>query len=454
MKSFDNDLKKYAEKTRLKAAEHRELRERVFSYMEYHPLPKQQEQEVFYGIPTEPFVVFSFNTLYTRIAAGVFAIVLIVGIPLVAEFAVPGDVLYLVKTEVNEGIRSQMADSPYEKVVLETKFIERRISEARLLASKGELTEKVQAEIAETVKGHANAAQSGIAEMRENDVDAAAIAGIALSSALEVQSAVLNTNQDTETASSSTAIILEVVNTAHEEVVAKQESTAPSFDALIAQVELETTRALELLESVKNSATPEEQTDITRRLDDIDRAIIAAKDLHAQTGATVDTGIPELTTVLGSIQKVIVFMTDIDVRQTVALDTLVPVTLTPEERVNIGRTTLNNITTTLAQIEVRIPDITDADLLAKVELGKNTINDLLTNATTSLDAGEIDAVEPKLKEAAVLVLDLDRMTMVAEPVTETVETPVTTETVEVPEGATSTESTTTPAETVETTEGQ
>lgn len=423
MKSFDSDLKKYTEKTRLKAAERRELRERVLSYMEYHPLPKQRSEVLQHTLSGDRFIFIPLNTVYTRVAAGFFALVLFVGVPLIAERAVPGDALYLVKTEVNEGIRSQFADSPYEKVELETKLIERRIAEARLLASEGKLTDEVQAEIALTVKGHASAAQSGIAELRANDADEAAIAEIAFSSALEVQAAVLDTQIETST-SSSVAIIQEVVDTARETVVANKPDTAPSFDKLMAKVESETTRAYELLVSIKESATEEEQTDIERRLSDIDRKIVRAKEMHLAPVTEGENGVAELASGLGLIQKLIVFMTDIDVRETVALETLVPVELTVEERVDAARTLFNDITAREARITPRVDRITDANLLEKVALGMDSLDALLVNATSTLDTGDIDAVEPRLKEALTLVDDLDRMTIEYE-VHESVVVPVT-----------------------------
>ena len=112
MKSFDNDIKKYASKIRLKAAERHELRERVLTFMEYHPLPKHSVKEEVEKIESEKFVRIHFNNIYTRVASGVFAVLLLVVVPIVAEKAVPGDILYSFKTQINEGIRTQLANSP------------------------------------------------------------------------------------------------------------------------------------------------------------------------------------------------------------------------------------------------------------------------------------------------------------------------------------------------------
>lgn len=406
MKSFDTDLKKYAEKTRLKAAERRELRERVLSYMEYHPLPKRNEPLPQIASRSDRFVVVHFNNLYMKITGGVFAILLLVVVPFMAEQSVPGDALYLVKTQVNEGIRAQLANSPYEKVTFETELIERRIAEARLLASEGKLTEEVQAQIALTVKGHANAAQSGLAEMRATNVDEAAIAEIAFDSALQVQSAVLDTNDSVST-TSSIAGILDVVNTVREEVVQSRGTSTPSYEGMAATIELETTRAYELFETVKVSATPEEITDIERRLSDIERLIAGAAEKRPTDDASA---VADMVSALGLIQKLVVFMTDIDVRETVALETIVPIVLTLEERSALVMTTLEQVATLKKAAEVRIPLISDTALSEKIVFGMEQLTLHVAVATSSLEAQNIDTAEQHARDALALATDIDTLT--------------------------------------------
>jgi len=448
MKSFDTELQKYAEKIRLKASERKELRERVLSYMEYHPLPKQYAKQQITTLTTEhPFFILNFGSRMVRIASGVFVLVLLVAIPLFAERSVPGDVLYLVKTGVNEGVSAQFANSPYEKVTFETKLIERRIAEARLLASEGKLTEEVGAQIAETVKGHADAAQSGLAEMRTDNADEAAIAQIAFSSALEVQSAVLDTNKSTD-ATSSTNTILDVVNTVRGEVVSDQETTTPSFEGLMASIERETTRAYELSETIKKTITVEEQDDIARRLSDIDRKIVGAKE--ARTTDEV-SAIGDLVSSLGLIQKLIVFMTDIDVHETVTLETLVPVELTTEERAAIVQTAVEEGLKIQREVAIKIPLITDTGVLEKVTLGMSTYADLVGAATSSLEQGDIDTAEARMHEAEAFILDIAQMLSAI-----VVEQPEVTPETLVPEleGLSTTTATTTIQTPTDTTEGQ
>lgn len=409
MKSFDSDIKKYTEKVRLKAMERRELRERVLAYMEYHPLPKQKKYQI-EQIASEHFIMVHFNTLYTKVAGGVLAIILVVGIPLAAERSVPGDVLYLVKTGLNENVQSQFANSPYEKVAFETKLLERRISEARLLASEGKLTEEVSAEIAEDVRGHANAAQLGLDEMRADDTEAAAIAEVVFDSALEVQSAVLDTEVNSK-ATSSTNGIRDVVKNAQTQALEKKGSSTPSFEKLMARIEIETTRAYELFEAINDSATEEERSDIERRLSDIDRKIIGAQNKQA---TDPKQAIADLLLAVGLTQKLVVFMTDIDVRENVTLETLIPVELTDEERTIAIETVLGDIVVLQENVVKRQNVIVGEALVTKVELGMDKLTDLINQATTSLSLGMFSVAEEAVKEAYELATDLDSLTIAYE----------------------------------------
>ncbi len=405
MKSFETEIKKYALKTRLKAIEREAIRDRVLSYMEYHPLPKHGKTEHVSFFNRTDFVYVSLNTLRVKIFATVVAMVLIVGVPFVAERSVPGDVLYLVKTGVTEGIRTQLATTPYQKVTLETKLMERRIGEARLLASEGKLTEEVEAQIAETVREHASAVQTGIAEIRVDNEEEAALAGIAFSSALEVQSAVLNESGKEENTSSVDGII-NAVNTVREEVASDADSASPSFDGLTGRIESETTRAYELFESVKKSATTEEIADIDRRFADIDRKIVGAKELRATDEATA---MGDMIDALSLTQKLIAFMTDIDIRETVTLETLVPVVLTPAERLSAVQQSITESEASRVAVEAATPTITDAGIAEKVKIGLADLVLRIEAARAFITEENIEGAETVGGEARALAEDLMKL---------------------------------------------
>ncbi len=407
MKSFDSDIKKYIEKTRLKASERRDLRERIFAYMEYHPLAKQplDTRTFSYGIPSESFVTLHLSNMYMRIAGGVFA-VLLIATPFFAEQSTPGDALYFIKTGVNETIQGQLANSPHEKIEFETKLMERRIAEARVLASEGKLTEEVKKQITENVKEHTTAVQEGLAELRKEDADGAAIAEISFNTSLEVQSAVLGADTEIEDASLVDSIMT-VMNDARENVVQNQVENAVSYDGLIAQVELETTRAFELFTTIKKSATEEEIKDIDRRLSDINRHIDEAKKQHGENAETATGG---LVATLGLTQKLIAFMSDIDVHETVTLEDLVPVMLSDAERADAVTGEVESIKGLKKEIEERLPNVNGEGVLEKVTDALSQIDSFLLQSTVSLEVKDITGAESAVKEARALMTDVDVLT--------------------------------------------
>lgn len=469
MKSFDTELKKHAEKIRLKVSERHDLRERILSYMEYHPLPKQalSVEELRGAIPSEAFRTFHFTWFQARVAGGVLAVILILA-PFAAERAVPGEVLYLVKTGINEPIQKQLATTPHEKIEFETKLMDRRIAEARVLASEGKLTEEVKAEITANVKEHTKAVQTGIEELKAEDAEGAAIAKIAFNSKLEVQSAVLGAERHTEDTELIAAVQV-VVDEARVEVASSQVENKPSFEGLAAQVEIETTRAYELFASVKESATKEEVADIERRLSDANRlfaearekkdrvalAKVAEPEAEPEDGTETATTAPsaepvgepivalmaepvlemsevdpadDLAKTLGLIQKLIVFMTDIDVRKNVALETLVPMVLSTEERIASARAELDAISAIALAVEARLPEIGDEGVKAKIEEGLSRIAEITEGVPVTLDAGDVAGAETQLTNARALANDIDTISKhpgigIPEPETEEEETP-------------------------------
>jgi DNA-binding protein YbaB len=417
MKSFETEIKKYAEKTHLKVSERRELRERIFAYMEYHPLPKQALDTTELapkGILSESFVTFRLSPLHMRVMGGFFVLMLVVA-PFVAERSVPGDVLYMVKTGVNETLQGQLANSPYEKIEFETRLMERRIGEARVLASEGKLTEEVKTHIAETVKEHTSAVQQGLAELRIDDADGAALAQITFNSSLEVQTAMIQaTINDTATATDTAPMdsILLAVNDAHAQGVSDQNDDVPSYDGLLAQVERETTRAYELFTVAKESATEEEVLDINRRMDDINRLTLEAKERSVDN---IDVSSNDLATTLGLVQKLIAFMTDIDIRNTVELESIVPVILSDEERVRIVKEEMVVLETTLkSEMTARLLMVTDQGIQEKASSGLTQIDEFLTKATIALEVADIGLAENSVKEARALMTDIDVMTQFVE----------------------------------------
>ena len=417
MKRFSEQLKKGADSIRMRSAERRDLRERLVSYMEYHPLPNSSKA-VLPKVKSRRFNTLNINAWMLGRVAGVFAVLFLVVVPAAAERAIPGDVLYPVKVRFNEEIRSSLAFSPYQKVEWETARLERRISEARLLADSGRLTSEVEAEVAVAVRQHSDAAQREINSIRATDSGEADIAEIAFASALEVQSEVLENHLErsktTNLASgefSSVEALAGAVRDARA-VISSREGEPLSYEKLLSRLEMDTTEAHEYFNSIGDLASQGEKTDIERRLSDIRQKVGQATSM----GDDRDSAARLLAGALSDTRKLISFMTNIDVRANVTVDDLVPVTLTVEERTDAVLNLMTETENLSLSVEGRLPAIASSteasstELYTEVTSGLDQVRVSLENASSSLQSGDINTAENEAQDAYSLASDLDQLT--------------------------------------------
>lgn len=105
-------------------------------------------------------------------------VILLGGTSVAAERAVPGDVLYPVKIDINENVADFFAVSPTADANWNVHAAERRLEEAETLAAKGTLTADVKAQLEENFKRHADKVDARIAKF-EADSDFKASADVA-----------------------------------------------------------------------------------------------------------------------------------------------------------------------------------------------------------------------------------------------------------------------------------
>ncbi len=419
MKRFSEQLKKKSETVILTAVEKRALEARLISFMEYHPLPTTAKTLAVRKPVAAVFHYVLIPSKYVRSFAGVCVLLIVIGIPALAERTIPGDILYPVKVQVTEEIRGSLNRGSYEKVVWETTRLERRISEARQLAEAGRLTPEVEADVLEAVKTHKDAAEAEIATLRTTDAEGATLAQITLATALDIQSAVLKANDTASTTEGmSTVALAKSLDAGREEMNGKGGSESLSVERLTAQLEIETTRCYELLKNISSLATEQEQKDVARRLADVDRKIEVASSHSANKPEDTQA---ELRAAWSDVQKLIAFMTDIDVRGSISIESLVPVVLTEIERSVVVRQQYEVASKNLERITLGLSEVKDEDIVKKITLTLPRIKELLLTATTTL-ATDIGTAESTVSEAKALTDSIIGMTIF--PVIDAAGTPI------------------------------
>jgi len=415
MKKFSEQLHKKSQTVKLRASEKRDLKDRLVSYMEYHPLPANlktdkklvnNQPEKIYAEPYKQWAI-PFQSIFKYSSA--VALLVMVVIPFVAEKSVPGDVLYAVKVQFNEELRGTLTFDSYEKVEWETERLNRRIAEARLLASEGRLTAEAEADVANAVRVHSANAQREIEELRGEDADAATIATIALDTTLEMQSNSLKSDDTEEIdgmsmASSKPASL--IADAIDESLIKSEEinasTTLPAYEKLMPRVEQNTTRIYELIKSLEKIAPAEDLANVVRRNEDINRTIEEAIAIYQEDEVLARQ---KLVDVLQRTQKLIVFINEIEITNTIDIETLIPLVLTKDEMRKEKNEAFKTLNQKISTIEKRLTDYeVEEENLEKIKIGQVEVDELLS----SMSSSSVSFVEFRLysKQAQALADDI------------------------------------------------
>lgn len=414
MKRFSEQFHKKAQTVKLKKAEQADLRDRIVSYMEYHPLPAEMRQEksatkrkVATGptLVAEPFAAYQVPFANIFKFGGAMAAIVLLVVPFVAERAIPGDTLYAVKVNFNEEVRSSLTWDPYEKVEWETVRLNRRIAEAKLLQKEGRLTEEAEAEVAAAVRHHADNAKAEIETLRVSDADEAAIAAIELDSTLTLQAqalAVVSENEAATSTDNGTDLIASAIDDSLEKPVDLATTSLPALPKLTARVEQHTTRVRELEQNLAGQVDAAAMADVTRRIEDLERLAARALALPEEEVAEAQL---MLVDVVARAQTLIVFMTELEVRETVAIEAAVPVVLTVDEE-NVNRATrLNDIDAYLMQLQG--VETSDEEFIAKLSILEERLSSIRSDLDKEMEYESFIAISDEAlalgKDAAILI---------------------------------------------------
>ena len=142
-----------AKQIKLSGEEKQKMRESLRLFIEHNPVREKvltrlqlQKRSSLFELKLRPMPVFAVIATIVLVAGG--------GTSFAAESALPGDVLYGVKVNVNEEVRGVLAVSDEAKAHLAAELAERRLQEAAELASEGRLTAEAQAQIESRFNAH------------------------------------------------------------------------------------------------------------------------------------------------------------------------------------------------------------------------------------------------------------------------------------------------------------
>jgi hypothetical protein len=242
--------------------------------------------------------------------------------------------------------------------------------------------------------------------MRVVDADQATLATLELNTTLQVQAASLQGDEtsglamvmSSEEVKTNTSFLVDALN----ETLANQSSAVteiPAYEKIMARLEINTTRAYELLDSYKSIIDPEIQTDITRRLEDIGRGIVLVNERRVSDESLAQQ---ELLDLLQRSKKLIVFITEISATDKTVLEKLVPKVLTPEEEQLQKIDWITELDKNLA-IMNQSKASTSADLTEKINYTTNLVEENKTKAIATSDFAEI---KPLLVESIQLTKDI------------------------------------------------
>jgi tetratricopeptide (TPR) repeat protein len=166
------------------------MRERLVEYMEYKPIRYSS------AVSRKEDYAFLFPYFHAHHFSGALMIALLVtgstfGVSFAAGDALPGDLLYPVKVNVNEEIKTVFISSTESRIVWEQERAGRRLVEASQLAAEGRLDSEKQETVSKLFAEHTEAMVEQVLVAEETDPVLAAEMSSVFEDSLEAHEAVL-----------------------------------------------------------------------------------------------------------------------------------------------------------------------------------------------------------------------------------------------------------------------
>lgn len=209
-----NNLKKQLHKLKnisLSKSERAKQWEEIRGYAEFNPLSDERVEALNRLPSTKPkgFALFT-NVKTMPVIASFLVLFLGGGSAFAAEGAVPGDILYPIKTQVNENVRGAFALDDEAQASFEAWRAERRLDEARALSARAEFSEEKKAHLEERFDRHAERVETRIANIAETNPALAADLSTRFEASLLAHEAILADLNGTTTAEVRDAIRVKI----------------------------------------------------------------------------------------------------------------------------------------------------------------------------------------------------------------------------------------------------
>lgn len=323
-------LHTYARDTKLTDRERDALRARILTYMEYHP--RQYTAHKGAHLRISAHIARALMGVRGLAALGALAVLTFTTIPYFAENAQPGDLLYAVKTGVNEPLRGVALTTTSDKITFETQLLERRVAEAKLLVAEGKFDADAEERLSANIKKHSDTIQKNIEELKAVDTDNADVAQAEFMSILGTTDTIVSALTGTDTIATGT--LRQVITNARTGAEQKIAPTNPiARERILGRIEQELARAYELKSSVEKELTDEETAEVARRFSEIETLLQASMpattSMELSASSTTATSTESATTtvatsgetkvthdyeILSRIKTLIVYLTDTSLR--------------------------------------------------------------------------------------------------------------------------------------------